>query len=141
MLSSYDALPFQRDELRQNLKPAVAPLHPVILCVDDRASAFAMRKMVLEKSGYTVLSAACGDQALKLLRSAHVDLVLSDYYLRGESGTAIVTRIKALRPNIPVLILSGSADALDETEHVDGIISEMDQPTNLLVSIARALGL
>jgi CheY-like chemotaxis protein len=141
MLSSYDTLPFQRDELRQNLKPALAPVHPMILCVDDRASPLAMRKMVLEKSGYTVLSAASGDQALKLLRSAHVDLVLSDHYLRGELGTAIATRIKALRPNIPVLIISGSVDALDETEHVDGIISKMDEPTNLLVSIARALGL
>jgi two-component system, OmpR family, response regulator len=100
-----------------------------------------MRKMVLEKSGYTVLSAASGDQALKLLRSAHVDLVLSDHYLRGELGTAIAAKIKALKPDIPVLIISGSADALDETEHVDGIISKMDEPTSLLVSIARALGL
>jgi CheY-like chemotaxis protein len=103
-----------------------------------------MRKMVLEKSGYKVLSATSGEEALTLIRRFHVDLVLSDHYLRGGLGTEIAAQIKALKPNIPILLISGSAESLVELERsnsVDGIISKADGPTNLLVSIGRALGL
>ena len=122
------------------MKRALATkLHPVILCLEDQASALSMRKMVLEKSGYTVVGASSGQEALNLLRSVHVDLVLSDHYLRGELGTSIAAAIKALKPNIPILILSGSADTLGEVEHMNGIISTTAGPTELLVSVARVL--
>jgi len=118
--------------------------HPVILCIEDQASPLALRKLVLEKSGYTVLGAASGKQAFKLLKAFHVDLVLSDHFLRGELGTAIAAKIKAENPNIPILLISGMAGGLtgpDSTKHVDGIIQKDAGPTSLLVSVARALKL
>lgn len=118
-----------------------AQLSPVILCIEDNASSLILRKMLLESSGYMVLGATSGQEALQLLQGFHVDLVLSDHYLRNELGAAVAANIKALQPNVPVLIISGSADSLQETEHVDGVISKADGPSNLLVSIARALRL
>lgn len=99
-----------------------------------------MRKMVLEKSGYTVLGTNSGKDALRLLKAFHVDLVLSDHYLRDELGTAVAAEIKQLKPKIPVLLISGSDD-IPNVPAVDGVISKADGPTNLLVSVARALGL
>jgi DNA-binding NtrC family response regulator len=113
----------------------------VILCVEDQASPLSIRKLLLEKSGYTVLSATSGEDALRLLRSDRVDLVLSDHYLRGELGTALATRMKALKPKVPILIISGSSDALENVEGVYGFVSKTSGPTNLLVSIAKLLGL
>ena len=113
---------------------------PVILCVEDQASALLVRKMVLEKSGYTVLGATSGSEALRLLKAHDVDLVLSDHFLRNELGTEIATQIKALKPKVRVLIISGSED-IPNVQAVDGVISKAEGPTNLLVSVARALGL
>lgn len=105
------------------MKPALtARLHPVILCIEDKASPLALRKIVLEKSGYKVLAASSGEEALKLLQSTHVDLVLSDHYLRGELGTALAAKIKALQSNLPVLLVSGAADAGQGNENVDGVV-------------------
>ena len=138
-----DAFPFHRTEFRRDLTAAATArrLHPVILCIEDRASSMAMRKMVLEKSGYRVVSAASGSEALAMMRAVRVDLVVSDHYLQGELGTAIAAQIKALKPNIPILIISGSIDAVAKSEHVDCVVSKADGPTDLLVSIARTLGL
>jgi DNA-binding NtrC family response regulator len=96
--------------------------------------------MVLERSGYTVIAATSGAQALRILERAHVDLVLSDHYLQGELGTEIAVKMKWVKPEVPVLILSGAAD-LHATQFIDGIIQKDAGPTNLLVEIARALRL
>lgn len=117
---------------------------PVILCIDDQPGPLSTRKLVLQKSGYKVLGASSGKEALRLLRDTHVDLVLSDHYLQSELGTEIAAQIKALRPNLPVLLVSGAADhlaGLSGAENVDDLISKAAGPTNLLVCIARALKL
>lgn len=116
----------------------------MILCLEDQPSPLSMRKMLLEKSGYQVLSATSGKEALNLLKRFHVDLVLSDHYLRGENGTELAAKMKAINPDVPILLISGSAERLadsDGAKNVDALISKEDGPTNLLVSIARALRL
>ena len=113
---------------------------PVILCIEDKPQALFLRKAVLEKSGYTVVSATSGSEALALLKAQQIDLVLSDHHLRGELGTAIAAEMKALKPKIPVLLISGKEEISNAT-HVDGLISKAAGPTQLLVAIARALHL
>jgi CheY-like chemotaxis protein len=49
---------------------------PLILCVDDTASVLEGRKMLLEESGYRVLTAVNGQEAVQSLASNSVDLVL-----------------------------------------------------------------
>jgi len=94
---------------------------------------------VLESQGYVVLSAASGEEALRVLESAHVDLVLSDHYLRGELGTAVAAKMKALKPGVPVVILSGAVDRLEGIENADGFLSKESDVPDLLVSVARYL--
>jgi CheY-like chemotaxis protein len=120
---------------------AVGVAQPVILCVDDKPTPLAIRRMVLERSGYRVIGATSGAQALRILQENHIDLVLSDHYLRDERGIEIAAKMKAIKPEVPVLILSGSDDALERTPYVDGIIPKAAGTTNLLVQIARALKL
>ncbi len=54
-----------------------------ILCVEDNKAYLRVREAVLEREGYSVLSASTGDEALKLFREQSVSLVLSDHMLRG----------------------------------------------------------
>lgn len=112
----------------------------MILSLEDRLPSQTMRKLVLENAGYIVLTATSGPDALRLLAESHVDLVLSDHFLRDELGTALAAQIKALWPEIPILLITGAED-IPETAHVDGVVHKADGPTKLLVLIAQALGL
>ena len=56
---------------------------PMILCVDDEENQLAVRKLVLEKEGFSVLTASSGQEALSLLACHQIDLVLSDHLMPG----------------------------------------------------------
>ena len=121
-----------------------ANIAPVILCVEDRALSLAARQAILEEAGYRVLSATSGTEALDLLTRFHVDLVLSDHYLRDERGIVIASKIRSLKPEIPILLISGSVQRLidlEEAKHIGGLIAQDAGPTHLLVCIATALRL
>jgi two-component system, OmpR family, response regulator len=115
-------------------------LHPVILSIEDDLPSQTMRTMVLENAGYIVLAATSGSVALRRLAKSHVDLVLSDHFLRSELGTTIAAQIKALWPEIPILLISGAED-IPEAAHLDGVVYKVDGPTKMLVLIAQTLGL
>ena len=60
---------------------------PVILCVDDEENPLILRRLVLERAGYDVVTACSATQALGVLGTRHVDLVLSDHLMAGSTGT------------------------------------------------------
>ena len=64
-------------------------LRSVILCVDDEENPLMLRKLVLQKAGFEVITANSAKQALKLLGSRKVDLVLSDQLIPGTTGTEL----------------------------------------------------
>jgi len=56
-----------------------------LLCVDDDSQTLGFRKLQLEIAGYSVLTAASGSEALRVLaEGVQVDLVLLDYYAWNE---------------------------------------------------------
>ena len=115
-------------------------LHPVILSIEDDLPSQTMRTMVLRNAGYVVLTATSGSVALRRLAESHVDLVLSDHFLQSELGTRIAAQIKALWPEIPILLISGAED-IPDAAHLDGVVYKADGPTKMLVLIAQTLGL
>ena len=79
----------------------------VILCVDDEDIPRTLRKMVLIRQGYTVLSAVSAAEALELLDQHHVDLVLTDQMMPGIVGTELAKKLRISRPSLPIIIVSG----------------------------------
>ena len=79
----------------------------VILCVDDEENPLMLRKAVLENAGYAVITASSAGQALVVVSSRRIDLVLTDYLMPGASGTELARRIKAGWPSLPVILYSG----------------------------------
>ena len=71
-----------------------------ILCVEDNQAYLRLRKAVLEREGYLVLTATTGKEALAILRQERICLVLSDHMLRGTTGVALAGRLKKLKPHI-----------------------------------------
>jgi two-component system cell cycle sensor histidine kinase/response regulator CckA len=83
-----------------------------ILLVEDDEAVLSIGELILERSGYTVLTATNGDAALKLVNKVNhnVDLIVTDVVMPGMSGKELADRIKAMIPEIPVLYLSGYTD-------------------------------
>jgi CheY-like chemotaxis protein len=84
-------------------------IHRRLLCVDDDSAFRQFYKNLLGSYGYEVTVAANGRQALKLFLSRKVDVVLTDLEMPGMTGAELATRLKRMRPELPVLLVSASA--------------------------------
>ena len=109
----------------------------VILCIDDEAKLLMIRQMVLSAAGYTVLSAADGRTGLELFRSKHVDLVITDHLLPDVSGVQIAVEMKRLKPDVPVILLTGLPDAPEGAEHANLVLTKGLPVPDFLRSVAE----
>jgi PAS domain S-box-containing protein len=102
--------------LPQVLDPVSRPSRPLsaprgegetLLVVEDEEAVRVLARRTLEEAGYQVLVAANGRSALELLAGGDVDLVLCDVILPEMSGHELGRRIGAVRPELPILYMSG----------------------------------
>lgn len=110
-----------------------------ILTVEDEATIRAALKRLLENNGYYVLEAATVQEALALLKTQPIDLVISDLRLPGAPGTDLIQQVG----DIPVLIMTSYASlrsAIDSMKMgaVDYIAKPFDHD-ELLATISRIL--
>jgi DNA-binding NtrC family response regulator len=78
-----------------------------LLVVDDEKNIREGLAEYLELDGYTVVTAAQGDEAWKRFQKGDIDLVISDLRMPGLSGEELLKRVVAENPGIPVIILTG----------------------------------
>lgn len=86
-----------------------------VLCADDEVNELAARKMVFESAGFEVFTARNGAQALDVFRAEPVNAVVLDYFMPGMNGLSVAREMKRLRPNVPIIVLSGFASLPGET--------------------------
>jgi DNA-binding NtrC family response regulator len=83
-----------------------------ILVVDDVADVLEKLGGFLVKAGFTVETAASGDEALrKVLADPQINTLVTDLAMPGLSGAALITRAKEVRPNLKALVITGSPNA------------------------------
>jgi len=94
-----------------------------ILLIDDDPPQVATRQMILANAGHRVLVATNSRTALGLLRSgtgsADVELIITDHFMPGVNGSELVKMLWDIKPNVPIIVLSGAAEAADEYRHLD----------------------
>jgi two-component system, cell cycle sensor histidine kinase and response regulator CckA len=102
-------LPQVRDPISRPSRPLTAPRGEgeTLLVIEDEEAVRTLARRTLEEAGYRVLVAANGRSALELLAGADVDLVLCDVILPEMSGHELGRRIASIRPELPVLYMSG----------------------------------
>jgi CheY-like chemotaxis protein len=90
----------------------MADVRPLsILLVDDDDLVRAGAATMLETIGHTVVQASTGAQALQTIASgAPCDLLVTDQRMPCITGSELVLRARALRPNIPAVLITGFAD-------------------------------
>jgi CheY-like chemotaxis protein len=111
----------------------------LILCVDDEENQLAVRKLVLERAGYLVLTASSGQQALDFLDSYRIDLVLSDHLMPGMSGAELARQIKERNPKLPVILLSAVNEAPADAIYADLFMSKLDGPIVMCQNVGAVL--
>ena len=77
-----------------------------ILITDDRSGARLMLNKLLTNKGYQVEEAADGEEALKLLKESHFDLVLTDLKMPGIDGMTLLKEIKQIDSFLPVVMIT-----------------------------------
>lgn len=110
-----------------------------ILCVDDEDLPLALRKLVLEKQGYAVITAKSASEAMKILKDQPVDLVLTDQLMPGGTGTELTRSIKKGRPHMPVILISGVNEIPADARYADLFISKVEGPMAMCRKIAVVL--
>lgn len=78
-----------------------------VLVVDDDEATRQFLASGLASSGRRVLTAGSGTEALRAARSTDVDLILLDLTVAGVDGVETFRRIHELKPDLPVVIISG----------------------------------
>ncbi len=80
----------------------------LILCVDDEVVGLQVRKILLERAGYQVLTALDGRTGLEVFESEPVQAVVLDYTMPGMNGGEVANRMRKTKPEIPILLLSAN---------------------------------
>jgi CheY-like chemotaxis protein len=119
-----------------------------ILLVDDVPAVRLSIRAALEAIGYQVLEAADGKEALDLLGSQAVDLIVTDLWMPNLDGVELLKRLRATNANIRVIAISGGgmrkpidvSAALAQTWGADAVLYKPFDNDDLVAEIRRLLG-
>ena len=78
----------------------------LVLCVDDELVGLQVRKILLERAGYRVLTASDGPSGLAIFSAEPVEVVVLDYSMPGMHGGEVAVRMRQTKPRVPILLLS-----------------------------------
>lgn len=101
-----------------------------VLVVDDELDILEMTRIMLESSGYEVITASEGERALELVEERQIDLVLLDAVMPGIHGLDVCRTLKRnpKTQRIPIIIFSalgvGVDMMLDDKDKADAYISK-----------------
>ncbi len=113
-----------------------------ILLAEDDASVRTFARRALERAGYRVLAAADGVEALEVAarHDASIDLLLTDLVMPQLGGSDLARRLRALRPEVAVLFVSGYAAAdLAVSSDLGPFLSKPFTAAALEHAVSRAL--
>jgi len=86
----------------------------MILCVDDEPIGLKVRKILLQRQGYEVLTASSGPESLELFMAHTVEAVVLDYAMPGMNGDQVAAEMKRLKPDVKILLFSAYVDLPEE---------------------------
>jgi DNA-binding response OmpR family regulator len=114
-----------------------------ILVIDDEQEIVKILEEFLTKAGFSVITAAGGEEGIKVLNSAQkLDLMIMDMRMPKVNGVDVLKEMKRINKNIPIIILTGSIDASRHEKDLkelgysrDDIVSK---PIDLFLLLAMA---
>ena len=104
-----------------------------ILLIDDEDQVRRLFHSALEHAGYRVLSAAGGEEGLRLLHDQVVDVILVDIFMPDMDGLELIPLLRKTRPANKIIAISGGSgkeNYLDAAKHL-GANATLKKPFSL----------
>ena len=107
-----------------------------ILIVDDDPAVQLTIRLLLERAGHQVTVAGDGRKGLALFEASEFDLLFLDIYMPGMDGLETMRHVRAQRPSLPIIVISGRSitpDAYAEPDFLKmatklGAVASLQKP-------------
>ena len=111
-----------------------------VLLIDDNPLQLSVREAVLRRAGFEVSIATTAESALATLRVLRnqIGVIVTDHLMPGCSGSELVRRIRAENDWLPVIVLSGLAEAESEYAGLEVVFRPKPLPPPDLIDLVRA---
>ena len=125
-------------------KGETQPTGYTILVVDDQEEILISTRLLLEREGHTVLTAAGGPEALAFFCRQDFHLIIVDYFMPVMNGERLVTEIRKLNTDVQIILHTGYAGerpprAMLKALDIQGYLSKTDGPEQFLLWVDVAL--
>jgi DNA-binding response OmpR family regulator len=114
-----------------------------VLLIDDNPIQLRAREGVLRSAGFQAHIATNAESALALMRTPAVTeqlgAIITDHVLNEESGVDFVRELRRLNRDIPVIVVTGSADAESDYHGLDIIFRQKPCPPEELIGLVKSL--
>jgi CheY-like chemotaxis protein len=120
------ALPSQCFEIMKSVAP-----DPKILLVDDNPVVRDMLVDLVGSLGYAADAASSGAEALALFDQNRYDIVLTDLLMPGMSGWEVVAAVRQRNPQMPVVIITGTAPTVDDPRATQAGVAVLRKPVDV----------
>ena len=120
-------------------------IRPRVLIVDDDPDILDVLEITLSEENYELLKAMDGEEALKIIRSKPIDLVIVDYVMPKMNGRQVCLEVKKdiLLRHIPMIMLTGKGEVKDKVGGIDAgaddYIVKPFEPKELIARIRMVL--
>jgi len=103
-----------------------------ILLVEDEAPSREALVILLKAAGHDVTGTGSGDEALRLLKTRHFDIIVTDLFLPDLNGIDLLKHVKSLSPTIEVILITGHASAETAVRAMkEGAFDYITKPLNV----------
>jgi CheY-like chemotaxis protein len=111
-----------------------------ILCIDDDPIMLALRRHLLQESGYLVLTTNGGPNGLKVFATRMVDTVVLDYSMPTMNGGVVAAQMRQIKGDVPLILVSGGSTIPEEDLALfNRSITKAEPPGVLLSAINEIL--
>ncbi|MGP8200237.1 MAG: response regulator [Limisphaerales bacterium] len=95
----------------------------LILVIDDEEALLGLTKSILQSSGYRVVTAQNGLQGVARFgeNQDEIKLVITDSDMSEMDGMGVIRVVRELKPDLPIIITSGSEEDMEELQRIDPI--------------------
>ena len=118
--------------------PSKTPCSARILLVDDNTNGLKARKAVLEENGHQITIAAAED-AVAQFTQQKFDLVITGRRMGRTGGLELIPQFREASPQVPIILISGYANALGLTEANTGADAVIQKSANEVPQLVRTV--
>jgi CheY-like chemotaxis protein len=112
-----------------------------VLLIDDNPVQLRAREAVLRNAGFETHIASTQESALALLRGQGADgigAIITDHIMPGSSGAEFVRALRAAKPGVPVIVITGLAEAESDYRGAGVTFRQKPCPPEELIALVRS---